>query len=98
MTRRSTRRHTTASGLRATPAARGSTDPGPQDLAPAQRGQIGHQLALRAVPAEADDHDPAGLDAGDHALAERGVRDVLTQAVDDRLGSAARLPTRTVIR
>src|SRR5579884_322556 len=45
--------------------------------APLYRGQVGYQLALRAVLAEPDHHDSAGLHPGDHALAEAGMDDVL---------------------
>src|SRR5690348_13437592 len=51
-------------------------------LATADRRVVGHQLALRAVAREAHDDDAAGLGADDHALAERGVYDVVTEAED----------------
>src|SRR5207248_11707042 len=40
-----------------------------------------HELALRTVGCEAHDDDPAGLDSGHDALAERGVHDVVAHAV-----------------
>src|SRR4051812_35307559 len=46
------------------------------------RGVVGHQLALRTVAREAHHDDAAGLGAGDHALAERGVHDVVAEVED----------------
>src|SRR6185503_1938130 len=43
------------------------------------RRVAGHQLALLAVAGEAHDDDPAGLDAGDDALTERRVDDVVAE-------------------
>ncbi len=48
--------------------------------APAHRRVLGHQLSLRAIVGEAHDDHAAGLDAGDHAVAERRVHDVLAEA------------------
>ena len=46
----------------------------------ADRRVVGHELALAALAGEVHDHDAAGLDAGDDALAERGVDDVVADA------------------
>src|SRR5438445_10470562 len=48
-------------------------------LPPGDGGVGGHQLALGAVGGEAHDDDAPGLDPGHHALAERGVADVVAQ-------------------
>ena len=55
------------------------------------RRVIRHQLALRAVAREAHDDDPAGLGGRDHALAERGVDDVVAEAEDGAGGVRLRL-------
>ena len=68
--------------------------------APAQRRAdrrvVGHQLALAAVAGEADDDDAARLAADHHAVAERGVDDVVAHAEDlaGRVAAWRRRPRR----
>src|SRR5437588_27615 len=55
----------------------------------ADRREVGDQLALRAVLAEADHDNPARLDSGHDSFAERRMDYVLSQPVCDRRGVLA---------
>lgn len=59
-------------------------------LALADRRQVRHELALRAVGREADDDDSARLEPRHHPFAEGGVDDVLPHPVADGSGLGAR--------
>src|SRR4051794_175973 len=65
----------------------------PYSLLPDRR-VVGHQLAVGRLAREADDDDPARLDAGDHAVAELGVHDVLADAEDRSVTPGAGLRRR----